>query len=158
MLMKKVLMSNFWDKRGITAPQIPATVQQPQPATTNIWWASTQSEAPQQWQPLGHVQQPQAQVQPVFQPEQEYTPTRHLEAEKAGHCPECGGSNYLTMHGDVRQNASTARCFDCGYPVKQSSSGDFTRTVRGGQGPRIRAAKQFDSGGYHPEIIVGSLS
>ena len=64
-------------------------------------------------------------------------------------CPECGSGNYFAPD----RNASH-RCFDCGYPLRQSGSG-----ISGvkGEGP-VTAAKQVSTANnFNPQGIVGRI-
>ena len=55
-----------------------------------------------------------------------------------GNCPSCSSANYSQVNaGDPRARFPVMRCFDCGYPVVQSTSG-MTATTKGAP----RAARQ----------------
>lgn len=67
----------------------------------------------------------------------------------SGTCPECGGENYFSARYErVPGSLPAPRCFDCGYPVVQSTSG-MTSTSEGGTAP----SKQNNPKG-HSQVIT----
>lgn len=120
------------------------------------WWANkvgaAQPPAPVQYQP----QQPQQFQQPA-QP-QNYPPVQQ-QIPQSPRCPECHSNNYGGSHDDARGMVAKARCYDCGYPVRQSASGMGKGIV--GQRPSggaVAPAKQVAQGdGYNPGTIIGKI-
>jgi len=51
---------------------------------------------------------------------------------------------------------SLKRCFDCGYPVVQSTSG-VGGTGGGSTDGTVHKATQVETGGYSPTTIVGRV-
>lgn len=68
-------------------------------------------------------------------------------------CPACNSANYGPVGAPVinvtsGRTAQVTRCYDCGYPVTQSGSGD---TLRGQAGNDVRAARQIARSGVVAE-------
>jgi hypothetical protein len=125
-------MSNFWSKHlGGVAPayQPPApTYQQPAP--------------PQQYQ-----QEPQqAYEEPVAVPRQA------MHARETGLCPGCESSNYFASPTDPRTGK---RCYDCGYPKIQSTSG-LKMKSEGAATPARQTAENKNSS-FHARHVVGRI-
>lgn len=123
------------------------------PTTSSDWWAARlakQQPAPQQPAPTyqPQYQQPQQQVPQQPDPEQAArNKARHTT--KTGICPECGSDNYMAMG-----NSNASRCFDCGYPVMQSTSGMHATS----DGKAAKPARQPSMGsGYNPQVIIGTV-
>ena len=91
-------MSDFWSKRLGTSP------------------------APSVSYPTPPMQSPQFRL-PASQPHAgaSVAPRQASSARQTATCPECGSSNY----GKVGSNTGVdvMRCYECGYPVKNSASG-----------------------------------
>ena len=60
-------------------------------------------------------------------------------AKQTERCPECDSGNYMAPNTGGRH-----RCFDCGYPVLQSTSGGGLPSEQGGA---VSPSRQIDSGG-----------
>lgn len=107
------------------------------------WFAKRLNQQPQQpATPPVYVAPQPATYAPPSQPS--YPPTQQTTPQ-APRCPECGSGNY----GSV-QNA-TARCYDCGYPLRQSGSGLGKGIITPGQsaaGPAT-PAKQIATGQFN---------
>lgn len=61
-------------------------------------------------------------------------------------CPGCGGNNYFSM------GQAKPRCYDCGYPVEQQSSG-----LTGSEAGPAKPARQVSTTGYQPGNIIGRV-
>jgi len=68
-------------------------------------------------------------------------PTRTTFDKSQSICPGCGGDNYFSM------GTAKPRCYDCGYPIEQQSTG-MTGT---GEGGPVTPARQVPSAGYQPQ-------
>lgn len=147
-------MSDFWTKKlqGDTPPQTPP--RQTVAAPTAPWWmpASTPRQEPVETvavQPVGmgdDIDSARAQKLSRLAP----------SSTKTARCPACDSGNYITFGTTQVAGKATSRCYDCGYPVVQSSSGD-TLPSTGGEGKPTRSAKQLAPAGYHPEVIVDRI-
>ncbi len=136
-------MSDFWAKRlggGVPAQQ-PASAPQPSaPASSRPWWdqrAPVQSQpaqqAPAQEAPEGVVYDAagnafviqDGRLVPYNVPETDPSKTKASSARKTERCPECGSGHYETTVKARTRNGTveTKRCFDCGYPVDNSTRG-----------------------------------
>lgn len=76
------------------------------------------------------------------QPEVPQTPTRTTHEKSQGMCPGCNSDNYFAMGGSAQ-----ARCYDCGYPIVQQSSG----MTGNGDGGAATPARQVPTSGYQPQ-------
>lgn len=94
--------------------------------------APRQAPPPQQPPPQPHYQRP--------------TPS----SLQQDHCPSCASANYMAPPGTQMK-----RCFDCGYPVVQSTSGIGVAGAK--TDGTVHKATQVDSGGYSPTTIVGRV-
>lgn len=71
----------------------------------------------------------------------------HLKNED--YCPECASGNYFKATPNTAQ-----RCYDCGYPIVQTTSG--MRSTQA-EGP-VQAARQPAQGqGFNPQVIVDRI-
>jgi hypothetical protein len=121
------------------------------------WWANKVGAA----QPAPQIQprqvQPQQPQQQPYQP-QNYPPVQQQPAQ-GPLCPECRSANYGGMHDDARGMTAKARCYDCGYPVRQSASGVGKGIV--GQKPSggpVEPSRQISQGsGYNPQTFIGHI-
>lgn len=125
-------MSNWWaDKLG-GSKQVSSTppTQLPAPVPFNM----------QSVQQTGRVP-----VEYNTETDQVTTKAQHLR--KSSICPECNSGNYFSIANTM------PRCYDCGYPVVQSGSGDTGI----GTGP-IQAANQVSTANnYNPSQIIGRI-
>lgn len=116
---------------------------------SNNWWANKlgQPQArPDNIPPMPPSQQPMARVPMPTQPQPNLPPS----AAQASYCPECRSKNYGSFEG------ARARCYDCGYPIRQSGSGMGKGISVPMEGP-TQAAKQVETGGWNPTTIVAKL-
>ena len=127
-------MSDWWSRKLGT--------EQQQSSTPPV-----RTPAPPQY----NAQTPPGSRVPVrYDAEQDTVTTRAQHVQNAHSCPGCGSGNYMSNPG-----SKYSRCFDCGYPVTQSTSG------LGGShdaNAPTQAAQQVASGGYQPGTIVGRLN
>jgi hypothetical protein len=156
-------MSSFWEKRGLVPGQSQPVVQQQQnvPAVlqNQAWWQPN-TPSPQPTQQL--VQQPQ---QPQQELVAEYSTTKATASRKGSNCPECNSGDFMTMPGIKGVNGSIEayRCFDCGWPIIQSSSGDSMPSTRGKDAVGVRPTQQIAGAGlggvsnYNPGVIIGTV-
>lgn len=74
-----------------------------------------------------------------------------------GICPECGGDNYFAARADnalLSGPSPAARCFDCGYPVRQTTSGMGGISDGGTTAP----SKQTGPGNnFNPNSFIGRV-
>jgi len=87
----------------------------------------------------------------------EHTPPK--SANSADLCPDCNSRNYSKVGKTPPSQAGPGqdiwRCYDCGYPVKQTTSGmgGFSQQSTGPTMP----AKQVPTGGFNPQGIIGHI-
>jgi hypothetical protein len=92
-------------------------------------------------------------------PEQEAVPQGEViidrrkfqsQVQDIGTCPSCGSANYFKVSG------SKPRCYECGYPVRHTTSG-MTATS---DGTPARPARQVSTANnYNPQnTVAGRLS
>lgn len=134
-------MNDFWSRKlGGRPTQAPPSVpQQAAPASARPWWDQTTAPiAPGPQQPAQGAAPPgsyeefqAAQYQQYLaqQQQQQLLVQRSLQkapsSQQSERCPNCDSGDYaatakaFTRNGEV----STKRCFDCGYPVLQRTSG-----------------------------------
>lgn len=120
-------MSSNWWAKKLGNPE-------PQPTATPRYVAP---------QPATYAQP----TQPQYPPSQQVTP-------QASRCPGCGSANYGGATPESR-----ARCYDCGYPIQQSGSGVGRGIISQGgdsSGPAT-PARQVQTGGWNPNIIIGKI-
>lgn len=158
----------FWDKAlgGTPAPQQPA---QAPTAYQRAWWMPEATPQPQI--PQGQYQQ-QPQQQQVPQGDPTFTnalmgigidvnKTKAKSAKFEGGCPECNSPNYFPIGKQTNvktgMTAETMRCYDCGFPIVQSASGDTMPSRGGSREGSIVAARQNDPSGFHGDQIVGRV-
>lgn len=121
--------SSFWARQlAKGAPKPP----EPSRPISQPWWSAQGPSGPSQAPP----EPPADAGQQVILPE-------HLNLRKFGslkdteRCPGCGGTSYMTVNGaDPRAHFAVRRCFECGYPVQQTTSG--LSSISGG-GPSTSA-------------------
>ena len=115
------------------------------------WWSAKLA---------GQTPRPSAYPAPIQQQPQQAAPpavsTASTNPAKAQHlrqdttCPECGGGDYF------RATPSTApRCYDCGYPIIQTTSG--MAGMGKGEGPVTPARQPTMGTGFNPTMIVERL-
>lgn len=136
-------MSNFWAEKLGTPPPPPPDTTRPQ-ETHRPWWD----------EPTAHQQRSepvQQQVQPQPQAEQYQVPRQAMSARSEDFCPGCDGTNYFQPQGHPN---SPKRCFECGYPNQQTTSG-VTSTGSGQQAIPTRQVSTANN--YNPGMIVGRV-
>lgn len=118
------------------------------------WWAQKlggQPVAPIYTQPVQQPQQPQPNN--LIPNGQNNNNTPPVVARISERCPGCGSSNYGGATPESRK-----RCYDCGYPIVQSGSGMGRGIVSGQQTAGApQPAKQVQSGGWNPNVIIGKI-
>lgn len=67
----------------------------------------------------------------------------------SGSCPDCNSGNYFSMNG------GRARCYDCGYPIVQSTSG--VRSVSNEGGKPTPAVQVHGTSNFNPGQIIGRV-
>ncbi len=108
------------------------------------WWSRKLSGEPSRPLPRpipGAASHPQVQEPPRSPISPKVTFTRAQD-----NCPGCGGDNYFSM------GQAKPRCYDCGYPVEQQTSG-----VTGTEAGPAKPARQVAGGGYQPGNIIGRV-
>lgn len=88
--------------------------------------------------------------------------TRESQQVRSGHCPECGGSNYMPRLG-VRMG----HCFGCGYreptgddrsgPTLQRGNSNGVRGLNGQEIP-VEQARSVSNGNRFGQMVSGRLS
>lgn len=119
--------------------------------SNNSWWANKLSgQAPQPRQdnmpPMPPSQQPMSPA-PQSYPRQPNLPP---SSSQTSSCPECRSTNYGSVEG------AKPRCYECGYPIRQSGSGMGKGISVPMEGP-TQAAVQIPTGGWNPTTIIGKL-
>jgi hypothetical protein len=113
------------------------------------WWANklgTAQPRTTNLPPMPPSQQPMTMAPPAPQ----YQPNLPPSSAQASVCPECRSKNYGSFEG------AKARCYDCGYPIRQSGSGLGKGISVPMEGP-TQAAVQIQTGGWNPTTIIGKL-
>ncbi|NIY68024.1 hypothetical protein [Streptomyces malaysiensis] len=135
-------MSDFWLNK-IRESQGPAP--RPQAGLTPAgtpWWANPTYTHPEP--------QPQA---PQSSPDQLQRAYRTERAQSAHHherCPSCGSEHYWRP----TPNAA-AQCFDCGWPVQNSTQG--VAVANNSSAPTRKSLHEVKGSGYRPDVIVGRM-
>lgn len=115
------------------------------------WWANKLGTVQPQTRPANLPPMPPSQqpmtMAPPARPQQ---PNLPQSAVQINSCPECRSKNYGSFEG------ARARCYDCGYPLKQSGSGLGKGISVPNAGP-TQAALQIETGGWNPQGIIGKL-
>ena len=118
------------------------------------WWSkklgTPVAPAPSAVQPPAVARTQQTYQQPQ-QPQQQ----QPEGITQGGKCPECRSGNYLPS-----DRSSRARCYDCGYPITQTSSGINTLVRPAGEVVETlsEATRQVSTANnYRPNEIVGRL-
>ena len=108
------------------------------------WWSRKLSGQPTQ-APTRPAPPSTGYLPPVQPPTpQPAAPTKTTYTDKQSTCPGCGSDNYFSMG-----RTAVTRCYDCGYPVEQGSSG-----LQGDSTGPVKAARQVPSTGYQPQNIA----
>jgi hypothetical protein len=159
-------VSSFWQKKlGLSPQQAPA----PQQATQSSgprqpWWAEPAPPPPpenyqQQQNPYGDQPTPgvqDASFAAVVRGGVVPANTSAKSARSTARCPECDSTNYAVLKTNKMSKDGvrlvTERCYDCGYPVEQSASGDHTRSIAT-PGQQIDRAKQLPQGGFSGQFV-----
>ena len=136
-------MSSFWERKLAQQSGQPAPAQAPQapqPSSNGPWWRTTPTTTPRP--------QTVAQEQPQGQPEQDMAKTllAQNKQDSMDRCPGCGSGNYAAPPGSRTHGP---RCFDCGYPVMQTTSG-MSNTASDG-GPSTPARQVSTANNYNPQ-------
>lgn len=119
-------MSNFWSKHlGSSAPA-PA-YQPPAPPYPQ--------GPPPQYPQQPHEQAPAA-------------PRQAMHARDAAMCPSCDGSNYFAAPTEPRAGK---RCYECGYPKVQSTSGLMGSSE--GKATPARQTAANKAGGFSMSVV-----
>lgn len=115
------MAESFWARK--IREEMPQAVKQPVESPQGAWW---QQPVISSATPIEELRAP-AQARP---------------APVGDHCPACGSGNYANVNGrDPRAIHKLYRCFDCGYPVVQQTSGMANH--RGGRGEKGTPARQI---------------
>lgn len=80
-------------------------------------------------------------------------------AHDFGECPECGSNNYFAMKSEdmrLQRMAAAPRCFDCGYPIRHTTSGMGSARGAGDSSPSKQSGDPRASN-YNPGHIIGRL-
>lgn len=111
--------------------------------SSSDWFARRMGVAPPAQQPAQQpVQQPPAQPLPPV------APLKTTFDKNEGTCPSCGSGNYFSQSRTLHGEQGAWRCYDCGYPIVQTTSG----MTGGGEGVPTKAARQpASSVGFMPQ-------
>lgn len=114
------------------------------------WWArkmgAPASSVPARTDsPMLHGQPVNQHANPSSLPQKRQPP--HQRA--SGYCPDCNSGNYFSMNG------GRARCYDCGFPIVQSTSGATSVSNEGGK--PTPAVQVHGVSNFHPGEIVGRI-
>lgn len=135
-------MSNFWAEKLGTPP--PPRDTPPPQETRRPWWD----------EPTGYQQRPEPVQQQVVQapPQEQYQAPRQAQsARSTDYCPGCDGTNYFQPQGHPN---SAKRCFECGYPNQQTTSG----VTGSGNGQQAIPTRQVSTANnYNPGVIIGRV-
>lgn len=85
---------------------------------------------------------PRYQQQYPQQPAAPAAPAKAMSARSTALCPHCASGNFMAPPG-----GGPSRCFDCGYPVVQSTSG-----LMGDPGAASTPAEQVATAPYNPTV------
>ncbi|MEV6310018.1 hypothetical protein AB0M10_15635 [Streptomyces sp. NPDC051840] len=138
-------MSDFWlnkirESQGGNPP-----ARQPQAGLTPTgapWWAHptyTRPETP-----------PAAPQAPPEQLQREYQTERAQSSKHSERCPSCASEHYWRPTPNAQ-----ATCFDCGWPVQNSTQG--VAIANNSSAPRKTSLHEARGSGYNPQTIVGRL-
>lgn len=138
-------MSNFWSRQLAKSapPQRPAAPQLPR---SGPWWAPPPPPAPVQQEPAQPQQQDDPNQHRVIGVES-IRASRYGAVTQAGNCPACDSADYFAPQGSNRK-----RCFDCGYPIVQTTSGMSGTGGTGSGGGPARPSRQIS----HMTVTDGS--
>lgn len=102
--------------------------------------------------PVQYTWQPGVPNTPVnYDPALDAAMQKSQAAKESENCPECRSGNYMAPMG-----TKLKRCYDCGFPLRQSGSG--VTGVQGQSGGSVIPAKQVgQSGGFQPHTIVDRI-
>jgi hypothetical protein len=131
-------LKKFNEARGGTPPRPQAGLT---PAGTP-WWAHptyTRPETP----PAEPASEPQ-------QLQREYQTERAQSAKHSEVCPSCSSEHYWRPTPN-----SQATCFDCGWPVQNSTQG--VAIANNSSAPARVSLHQAKGSGYNPTTIIGHL-
>ena len=114
----------------------------------------TRTPAPQRYVPP--QDQPGYKQQIAYDAENDYVTSKAQHQKFEATCPECGSENYIKVGTQTGEHGSFAvqRCYDCGYPAVQSTSGLNGAVDKSSPSQK---AEQVPSAGYNPGIIVGRV-
>ncbi|MEV8601774.1 hypothetical protein AB0465_18065 [Streptomyces griseoviridis] len=84
------------------------------------------------------------------QVQREYQTERAQSAKQSERCPSCQGEHYWRATPN-----SMAQCFDCGWPVQNSTQG--VAIANNSSAPQKVSLHQAKGSGYNPQTIIGRL-
>ncbi|MFC9505374.1 hypothetical protein [Streptomyces sp. NPDC057002] len=138
------MTSDFWlNKLRQTdgAPQAPAAPPAGLTPTGAPWWAHPTYTRPEQ--PPAAPQQPPEMLQRAYQTD------RAQSARQTEHCPSCHSDHYWRPTPNTQ-----ATCFDCGWPVQNSTQGV---AIANKDAPSRASLHEPKGAGYRPDLIVGRM-
>ncbi|MFE4527076.1 hypothetical protein ACFRMO_07745 [Streptomyces anulatus] len=139
------MSDSFWlDKlrqSGGAPPPPPAAPQGGLTPTGAPWWAHPTYTQPQQ---PAQPQQPPEALQRAYETE------KAQSAKQTDLCPSCRSEHYWRPTPNT-----TAMCFDCGWPVQNSTQG--VAISNNSSAPTRQSVHQAKGSGYQPNVIVGRL-
>ncbi|UXX94036.1 hypothetical protein N7U49_21765 [Streptomyces sp. AD2-2] len=138
------MSSDFWLNK-IREANGPQPAQGPQAGLTPAgtpWWAH-----PTYTRPETPPTVPQSDPQ---QMQREYQTERAQSAKQSERCPSCQGEHYWRATPN-----SMAQCFDCGWPVQNSTQG--VAIANNSSAPARVSLHQAKGSGYNPQTIIGRI-
>ncbi|MGW3860270.1 hypothetical protein ACWEDZ_02130 [Streptomyces sp. NPDC005047] len=139
------MTSDFWlnklRENGTPAPAQPQAGLTP---TGTPWWAHPTYSRPQ------GPEQPQAPQQTPEALQHTYQTERAQSARQTERCPSCSGDHYWRPTPNAM-----ATCFDCGWPVQNSTQG--VAIANNSSAPSRASLHQPKGAGYRPDVIVGHM-
>lgn len=125
-----------WYARKFGNPNPPASVPPAAPPAPSLYtWQPGQQNTPVSYDPSIDAAMAKSQA------------AKELEI-----CPDCQSKNYMAPMG-----TKLKRCYDCGYPIRQSGSGVGGIQGQGSGGKAIPAKQVGQDGGFQPHTIVDRI-
>lgn len=156
--------SGFWARRLAQPVAVVPAVRPNQPVQqVRPWWAPDASltpyAVPQHPMYDTGLQPGQAgYVSAIYRTQDVPGNTKAKSAHSTERCPECDSVNYGQVGSQTgpQGQVKALRCFDCGFPVVQSASGNSMPSTNQ-PGQAVQASRQTGGGGFHGDVIVGRL-
>ncbi|MEW1922294.1 hypothetical protein [Streptomyces sp. NPDC088360] len=138
------MSSEFWLNK-LRQAQGAAPAPRPQAGLTQAgtpWWAH-----PTYTRPETRPAEPQSAPEQL---QREYQTERAQSTRHSDQCPSCQGEHYWRPTPNTQ-----ATCFDCGWPVQNSTQG--VAIANNSSAPSKGSLHQAQGSGYNPKTIIGRL-